>query len=154
MTTLHYVKRANKHYPAEGIRKGDPYFWYKHRVNGRGGPKIRCKNRPPRSALTSSPFLACMMDAEDRLWAAVDAYSGVDLAEVLRGIAETVDDKTEECIRGKEDMEKVFASGCPTLDLLQERIEACEELTQTLHELADEAEKGNAIDVSEIRWPQ
>lgn len=50
---VHYVKSARKDYPAHGIAKGEPYYWWKFRYGG----KHYSKTAPPPSRLTQSDFL-------------------------------------------------------------------------------------------------
>lgn len=137
MAKLHYVKRALKTYRGTGIKKGQPYWHYKHYR----GPKVRCKNQPPRSAyLTTSPFVKAMMNLEDRteeLKSNTDKDYAVD---ELRSIADEVREVGETCREGHENMSGNFPNGCPTLDLMQSRIEACETIASKLDDAADELE--------------
>ena len=156
MARLHFVKKAAKSYRKQGIHKGHPYWWYttpKPRIRGARGVKVRCANRPPRSAYaTRSEFVGAMMDAEDDLQACHE--NAADVAERVRALG-------QDCQEKKDNLESAFPNGCPTIDLLQSRIEACERIaneideavsiSQTYGDNGDESEKLRA-EVESVCW--
>lgn len=132
MARLHFVQRAAKTYRGTGIRKGKPYYWYKHRR----GPKVRSLSKPPRSAyLTTSAFIAEMMDLEDE-------FQGSHNADEWRDIAERVRSAGEDCREKRDAMEGSFPSGCPTMELLETRAEACEQIAGDIESAIDEIDSG------------
>jgi hypothetical protein len=61
MTRAHFVKKAQKAYPKEGIKKGDSYWWWAFAF----GPKYKSKTQPTRSQLTQSAFFGTLYAIED-----------------------------------------------------------------------------------------
>lgn len=135
MAKLYFVKKAQKTYRGTGIKKGTPYWWFKHRR----GPKVRCKTKPHRGAYaTTSLFLRTVWLIEDDLRKLMDdaelaetngdSESELDLgteAELIRGLA-------EDCRFTKESIDRAFPNGCPTADQMEERAEACDSIADAL----------------------
>jgi hypothetical protein len=141
MAKLNYVKKARKAHKHAGIKKGESYYWWSMAVGGRF-VKYYSKEMPPRSRLTNSEFLGAMYDAEDALHAAIDELRAEkitvqDLAEAVREAAGIVTEQGEECQAKADNLSDAFPSGCPTIELLEERVSACEELAQELEQAAD-----------------
>lgn len=65
MTKAHFVKKAAKDNPA--VKKGEPYWWWKFMVGGRGGPKHYSATRPRPSQLTQSEFLSAIYSQQEDL---------------------------------------------------------------------------------------
>lgn len=63
MARATFVKKAQKDYPAHGIKKGDSYYWWAFRNGG----KHFSKEAPKRSQLTQSSYLSTLYDIQDRI---------------------------------------------------------------------------------------
>lgn len=137
MAKLHFVRKARKSYKRWGIRKGQSYwFWYKMGA-GRFSGKICSTSRPPRSAyLTSSPYTGAMMDLEDRFNGIDPEEGALEVSSVLEDLASEVRDLGSECGDKVDGMSSAFPNGCPTLELLQARVDACEALARALDDAA------------------
>jgi hypothetical protein len=116
MARVHYVKKARKANPV--AKKGEPYYWWKNRTPGRAaGVKRYSKTQPRPSQVTASEFLSSCRTA----------------AEAYREIASSCEDKYG-------NLEQAFPGGCPTMELLEQRRDACETLADTLDGAADDIE--------------
>ena len=166
MTRLHYVKRARKHYRKAGINKGQAYWWYKFAY----GPVVRCARRPRPSQLTRSEFLGAVYAAQEAVEDAhtessagdVDDQTDFDgfkqpVIDALNEARDTVEEQRDLCNERAHNMEERFPNGCPTMELLQERAEACETLLDEIDaavsavegaETADEVEQA----VNQVEW--
>lgn len=126
MAKLHFVKKARKTYRGTGVKKGDSYYFFKHRR----GPIVRSKNRPPRSSyVTTSPFLGELMDMEDNLTGSIDSGKFAEASDRLREMA-------QECEEKASNMEATFPNGCPTIDQMKERMDFCENLATELADIS------------------
>lgn len=118
MARLHYVKKARKDNKAAGIKKGESYYWAGFRV-GRSSFKKFWKERPPRSALTLSPFYSQVYDLEDR------GFSG-DTPEDLQGerddMVSACNELADECEDSLSNMPDSLQYS-PTGEMLQARID-------------------------------
>jgi hypothetical protein len=131
MTKLHFVKSAKKTRRRYGIRRGHSYYWWQfYRCD-----KQYSLTRPRRSQyMTRSPFLRAMMDLEDLLGnqtdpgeaVAVLEAAGGTLRELLGGLRESM-----------ENLYERFPGGCPTYELLENRVSAVEGIIEQV-ELAAE----------------
>jgi hypothetical protein len=137
MPKVHFVPKARKNYRADGIRKGDPYFWWKFNY----GPKIRSKTRPKPSQLTRSEFLSTMADHEENAKSALGSIEEFEDFEAasqgIRDIAEEVKEFGQEQEEKANNMEEHFPNGCPIMELLRERATACERIAEELESAAD-----------------
>lgn len=140
MARAHFVKKARKDYPQQGIKRGDSYYWWKFRFGG----KHFSKAAPRRSQLTQSDFYSQLWEIEDNLAAEFEAFrnNGED-AEELRSFCDEASSEIEQL--GEEQGEKhdnmpdqLQDSG--TGELLQERADRCSDLSQELQSLLDQAE--------------
>ncbi|NIA04051.1 MAG: hypothetical protein GWP09_01745 [Nitrospiraceae bacterium] len=61
--SYHYVKKARKDYPDWGIKKGEPYYWWKFRY----GSIHKSKTPPKKWQLTQSEFLQTVYEIEDEI---------------------------------------------------------------------------------------
>lgn len=137
MPKLHHVMHARKAQPANGIEKGDSYYWWEFRNGG----KHVSKTRPRRSQLTQSEFYAAMWEAEDSLTEAVSLTSDKDgILEALNSALDTVRDQMDSCADKVSNMESAFPNGSPTIDLVQQRADRCEEIVDELERLIGEIE--------------
>lgn len=63
MPRVHYVKKAQKDHPRCGVKKGEPYYWWKFNF----GPRMESKTPPKPSQLTRSAFKSTMIEIEERI---------------------------------------------------------------------------------------
>jgi hypothetical protein len=126
MTRLNFVKKARKDYEAEGIKRGDSYYWWAFRF----GPTYRSKTRPTRSRLTQSEFMGTMYNIEDRIGelggsSLEDATSERDsIVSELQDLASEQEDKLSNMPDGLQE----GSVG----QLLQERADYCNEMADEL----------------------
>lgn len=133
------MKHARKAIPSAGIEVGQPYYWWKFRFGG----KHVSKTYPKQSQLTQSEFLSQMYDINDRLQA-VDADNAAD--EVAEIISE-LEDIASELV---DKLGNMFGSlqYSPTGELLQERIDAVNDMASELENI-DTDVFGNVVDEPE-----
>lgn len=124
MPRVTHVKKAQKDYPNYGIKKGDPYYWWKFRHGG----KIMSKTRPRPSQLTQSNFLSQAYEIQEDL---ADFEWGDDLQE----IRDRVETLGEECQESMDNMPESLQYNSPTFELLEERQQACEDFLSHLDDL-------------------
>jgi len=141
MAKVHEVKHARKAIPSAGIKVGDPYFWWKFMVGGRGGAKRVSKTYPRRSQTTQSEFYAAVYDLEDRLadMKAENYETTDDLKSDLEDIASEARALGEEQGEKFDNMPEGLRQG-DTGQLLEERRDACEAWADEL----------DAIEVEEV----
>lgn len=63
MARVHFVKKARKNYPHDGIKKGESYYWWAFRYGG----KHKSKTMPKQSQLTGSEFLSTVYSFQEEL---------------------------------------------------------------------------------------
>lgn len=85
MARAHFVKKARRAYRAEGIKKGESYWWWKFKR----GTKQRSKTQPRPSQLTQSEFWGAVYDLQERL----DGLTESDGAESVRSEIECIIDE-------------------------------------------------------------
>lgn len=148
MPRLNYVKAAAKDHPDYGIKKGEFYYWWKFR---RGGKHVS-KTQPPRSALIASPFLSAVAVIEERI-EKMKPENIEDFQSERDEIAEEIRNLGEEQQEKLDNMPDSLQQG-PTGELLQGRVDSCEEWASEVEgvEVDEEEELSEAIDaaVSEI----
>ncbi len=133
MPRVHHVKSARKPQKAHGIKKGDSYYWWKFKLGG----KCVSKTPPRRSQLTRSEFYATLWDIEDGMVVAPEDELE-DVASALESAAEEVRQLGEDCGGKADSLDSAFPNGCPSLELLRERQEACDQLADNLDSAAQE----------------
>lgn len=144
MARVHFVKKARKANKAAGVKKGESYYWWANRV-GRSSIKRYSKTPPRRCQTTNSEFYAAMYAAEDDLAdiagdARNEKAGHEDVSAALREAANFVEEARDMCQEKYDNMENAFPSGCPTMELLQSRIDSCESIMQELESAADEVD--------------
>jgi hypothetical protein len=137
---LHYVKKALKSKKRYGIKKGKPYYWWKFGIRF---AKCYSLTKPPRSAYTTtSPYLRAMMDLEDRFHAISTAGTGESVAGEIDEIVNELESLQEET---QEKLDAVgstnLGNGSPVAELLQERVDACGNLLDSLRDAANAVEE-------------
>ncbi len=127
------------------IKKGDPYKWYAFMVGGRGGPKRKhCQYCPVKPAdLTNSDYLKGAYGIEesiDKIPGDVDSVGAAqEIPDQLREIAQEIRDLGEEQQGKLDNMPEGLQQG-DTGQLIQSRIDACEEMATQFDEKADTIE--------------
>lgn len=146
MARVTFVKKARKAIKSAGIKKGEPYYWWKFRF---GGKRVS-KTPPRRSQLTQSSKKAALFDAEDSVSEAIvnvqqGKWSLSDLRCELETAAESVREVAEEYRESASNMESAFPNGSPKIDELNERADEVEgmadELDQVVQGIEDEDEE-------------
>jgi len=138
MPRVHFVKKAQKDYPAWGIKKGDSYYWWKFRHGG----MRRSKTRPTRQELTQSPFLTQVYDIEDCLMS-FTIHVGEksieeireELEEFIEGIVSDINDLQSECEESLDNMPEQLQESSASGQILQERIEMLEDWVSNLESI-------------------
>lgn len=147
MARAHFVKSARKARRKFGIKKGDSYWWWQFRKSH----KQYSKTRPKPSQLTRSEFYSSLYAIQEGLEGVADETAADDVrnaAEEVRSLGEEQRDKAS-------NMESAFPGGCPTIDMLNERADACDTIADELDSAADEiqglldGESDDSDDVSE-----
>lgn len=153
MPIVHSVTRARKDYPGYGISKGDSYYWWRSRRTVGEGKSARyvsikhySKRPPKRSQLATSPFLQTAYGIQETIEEALLIDS--DSAEMLiDDVSDSVEELRDECEEARDRIPDNLKEN-ETGQLLQERIEACD---QWLESLAIE-EALLAVDVAADNW--
>jgi hypothetical protein len=138
MARAHQVRRAQKDYPDHGIKKGEPYWWWKFMVGGRGGPKHYSKTQPKPSQLTQSEFLGELYSIQEDVEAA-KAEEGLE--DVRDDAVSRLNDLADEQDSKLSNMPDSLQQG-PSGELLTERAEACRSAASELENLTlDDSDK-------------
>lgn len=124
-------RKAAKDYPANGIAKGDTYFYVKIKTGPYSSRTIRSKVRPKRWELTSSDFYSQLWQIEDT------RFDGIEDADGLRSIAEDVRALGEEQQEKFDNMPEGLQQG-NTGEMLQERADSCSSWADEIEQAADE----------------
>lgn len=162
MPKVHFVKKARKDNKARGIKKGDSYYWWSFMVGGRGSKRYS-KTKPRPSQLTQSEYLSTVYGMQEEI---DDEAQGVDGKDSFDEFLCTLKEKAEELrsFGGEQadkasNMESAFPSGNQTIDMLNERADACERIADELECAGDDDSvddndyTGKAIDLaSNISW--
>lgn len=127
MARVTFVKAAAKDYPALGIKKGESYYWWKHRY----GSKQVSKTPPTPAMTTNSEFLREAYGLNDDL-AKFSASSAEDAEAQIADLAERARNLAEECQEKFDNMPEGLQQG-DTGQLLESR-------TDAMHDLADDLE--------------
>jgi hypothetical protein len=120
MATVHHVKKARKDNKAQGIKKGNEYWWWSFK-HGYSSSKHYSLTPPKRSQTTQSPFYAAMYDIEDMI---SDAVADDTLPGVVESIVEALREAADECQEKFDNMPEGLQQG-DTGQLLEQRVEAC-----------------------------
>lgn len=143
MARAHFVKSARKDNPDHGIKKGDSYWWWAFRT-AYSSVKRFSKTRPRPSQLTQSEYLSSFYGAQETVEDAVEEFGKGgcldDLKAALEDAHQQIDDLRSDCEDKVSNMESAFPGGSPTIDLLQQRAEACESTADSIQSAIDELE--------------
>jgi hypothetical protein len=126
MTKIHFVKAAAKAYPAAGVEKGEPYYWWKH---FRQGKKVS-KTRPKGSQVASSEYERSVLALVEGLEAWEGAWVESDRDDLVRELEEIRDQEQEKY----DNMPEGFQQG-DTGVLLEERVAAVDEWVSELENI-------------------
>jgi hypothetical protein len=120
----HFVKKARRAYKADGIKKGESYWWWKFRY----GDKHRSKTQPKASQLTQSEFLSTLYGIQEQI---ADLLPDEDLKASVEGVAEELRNLGSECEDKRSNMPDSLQDS-ETGVLLEERASACESAADEL----------------------
>ncbi len=139
-------RKAAKDYPANGIKKGDTYFFVAIKTGPRSSRTIRSLVRPKRYELTTSAFKGALWRIED------EGFNEIDDPEGLRGVAEEIRDLGGEQQESFDNMPEGLQQG-DTGQLLEERATGCEEWADAIEQAADDLESElEAFDAAAAEW--
>lgn len=141
MARLHFVKKARKAHKDIGVKKGESYYWAAFR-SGRSSFKRKWKNKPRRSQLTQSDFLGALYDIEDDLHEA----DKDGIAEAIETAVGALRDLADETQSKYDNMPEGLQSG-DTGQLLEERVNKCNEIADELEGIDVDVEDGHGDDV-------
>lgn len=127
MPRVTHVKKARKDNPV--CKKGESYYWWQHAFSSKQYSIIR----PRGSQLTKSAFYSQWRQVEESLEDICNLTEKSQLEEPLQEAAETIRALGEECQESLDNMPESLQCS-PTAELLQERIDACEEYATVLDE--------------------
>lgn len=146
MPRVTHVKAAQKDYPEHGIKKGEPYYWWKFMVGGRGGPKQFSKTPPKAAQLTQSAFLSQIYDINDRV-ESLEAGDHEELESNIQELAEEFRAAGEECSENLSNMPEGLQQGS-TGELLQQRADDCESIASELESIDCSWDEDEALETA------
>lgn len=130
MPKVHFVAKSRKAHKEIGVKKGEPYFWWKKRLSVNGaGIVVKSKERPRQSQLTSSPFWSAVYATQER---AEDGVTDLSDVESLRDdLVSDLEMIRDECQEKFDNMPEGLQQG-DTGQMLEERVSAMEEAISEL----------------------
>lgn len=147
MPRVTHVKAARKANPVAQV--GESYYWWKFRFGG----KRFSKTYPKRSQLTQSEYFGTLYDIDDQRAAisidvseydvegttfeALLADAKSDAQAMLEEVQSAINDLAEECTERRDNMPDALQYS-PTGELLEERSEACEAVSQEIDSAVSE----------------
>ena len=146
MPRVTHVKAARK--DNQVCKKGEYYYWWKFRY---GGKRYSLK-RPRPSQLTQSAYYGTVRAAIEQIEDAGTPEDNDALTSLRDEIKSEIENLGEECQSSLDNMPDQLQYA-PTGELLQERIDACEEAVSELENVEefdeDEPEEGDFTPISE-----
>lgn len=141
MTQVHNVKKAQKDYPEQGIKKGEEYFWWSFRFGG----KHLSKTPPKPSQLTQSEYLQGIYEIQETI-ESLEAEDAEDLKSRIDEIIEQLGEIRDTCQGNLDNMPEQLQEG-DTGQLLQERIETVEGAIEELEgiDVDDDVDEDDVI---------
>jgi hypothetical protein len=133
MPRVTHVKSARKDNPV--CKKGESYYWWKFRYGG----KRYSLTRPKPSQLTNSPYYGQVRSLVEQI-DATDVTDNDDFTALRDEITSELETLRDECQGNLDNMPESLQYS-PTGELLQERIDACENAqgeVENLEELDEE----------------
>lgn len=127
------------------IKPGDSYRWFANRIGRSSQRKNFCATCPIReSDKTTSPHLqtiyAGQEAAEDALAVTDGELTLSDIAEAVRGYAESLREASESYGESADNMEEGFGHETYQSQEIREKAEACESVADEVESIADEIE--------------
>lgn len=150
MARIKHVKAA-KDYPAQGIAKGEMYYYTKIKTGPRSSRVMRSKTPFKRSQLTQSEYLSQLYDWEDSKAEIGSMEDAQQFADDIRALGEEQQEKLDNMPEGLQQGS--------TGEMLTERAEACESAAAEIEEIISEwedakstweSENGDEFDESEF----
>jgi uncharacterized protein YukE len=139
-------RKAAKDYPANGIKKGDKYFYVKIKTGPYSSRTIRSLKCPKRYELTTSDFYSTLWRIED------EGFDGVEDGGSLRDVAEEVRELGGEQQEKFDNMPDGLQQG-DTGQLVEERANQCEEWADAIEQAAQALEEAlEQLDASAQAW--
>ena len=126
-------RTARKDYPANGIKKGDRYFFVAVKTGPRSSRTIRSLTRPKRWELTGSEFYSELWQIED------EGFDGIEDASALKDVAERIRELGEAQQEKFDNMPEGLQQG-DTGQMLEQRAENCSSWADDIENTADELE--------------
>jgi hypothetical protein len=140
-TKLHFVKKSRKRYKqgATVINKGESYFWWKFK----NSPRYISKEKPKRSRLTRSAYLATAWDIEDDILTSFETLSEAvsHFEEIKERIEQLRDEQQDKLNSMPENLRE-----SPSAQTLQERYDHLEEIVRNLDGIDTTIADGNEED--------
>lgn len=140
MPRLNYVKKARQDNPV--CKAGEDYYWWKPAFR----PKQFSKTRPRRSQLTSSAFLGQLYDMQDD----VSSPADIDQLEAwANDAADTIENMGAESQESLDAMPEHLQDSSSSGEMLQMRIDGCEQAVSELQSISFEFDKDEGMDEDE-----
>jgi len=142
MATIIYVKAAAKDYPNEGIKKGEPYYWWAFRFGG----KHRSKTAPKASQLTQSSHISGVLAAGERLGDLDAEQSVADNIAIIEEVIGDLENLKEEAENSHDNMPEGLQDG-EVGEMLQERADTLESAISDLEDAKSTLEELGELEV-------
>lgn len=139
MPKVHFVKKARKDNPV--CKKGQSYYWWKFRFSG----KRYSLTRPKQSQLTQSEFLQTIYGIEEQI---EDLTTSEDLEAQKDEIIQQIEQLKDETEEKRDNMPDQLQDG-DVGQLLQDRVDALDDMICELEGIDCEPEEVNEQDVRE-----
>lgn len=143
MARVHEVKKAQRGYPEYGIKKGEPYYWWKFPY----GSKLYSKTYPKPAQLTQSDFLQNVYGIDEGL-------KGLVADDTIESQVETIADEIESLADEQEEKHDNMPDSLQdgfTGELLSGRAESCREWAEGLRAIDFSVDDGLAKEAKEER---
>jgi chromosome segregation ATPase len=135
MARAHFVKKARKDYPDDGIKKGDSYYWWKFNFSPFTHRQL---TSPKRSQLTQSSFLSELYDIQDDISKA-EFTDGVE--DELQEFIDRIDELKDQAQESLDNMPEHLQESSQAGETLTERIDALEGWSSDLSSIDTEIDK-------------
>lgn len=144
MPKVHFVKKARKDNPV--CKRGESYYWASFKTGPRSSMKRMWTTYPKQSQLTLSKMSGAY--AADETIDDIDTVTmdHIDIAAAIRDVIEQVESVRDEYQESYDNMEQAFPSGCPTMEEIQEKIDALESWICGLENAETDAENIDEVE--------
>ena len=119
MPRVHFVKSARKDNPV--AKKGESYYWWQFYRSG----KSYSKTRPRQSQLTRSAYFGTLYSLQEMI-EDTEVTDNDDFTALRDEVASELDNLRDETQSSLDNMAEYNLEYSPTGELLQERVDACE----------------------------